>query len=89
MIRLAVVDGKFIKPVLVENQQHRYQVMVDYYCAMSFRHRTRYLENLSDVEPFSKDRATEIMDIMMSKIDTDPTAYALGNGIRRYLRLLE
>ena len=84
MLRLVTINGERITPRLVKPDPYDDpQSMLDMFCVLCFRHRRHYLVNISDVEPFDKKRAGQVMDTMLEKGLYDPKAYALGDVIRR------
>jgi hypothetical protein len=84
MVRLVTTDGK---PVLVAEVKKSEPILspgelLDQLCGKCFLERRHYLGSLSDTPPFNKERARQIMTIMMSKGLTDPRAFALGQALK-------
>ncbi len=55
--------------------------LLDILCQRSFAQRRQYISFLSDKPPFDKERAFQIMTIMINKGMSDPIAFALGQAL--------
>lgn len=79
MVRIVTVDGKPTYISVVENYEP--QKLMDSLCANCFKIRPQYIGSISKREPFDKERAEIIKDVMMTKGLCDPRAFALGQAL--------
>ena len=83
MVRLITVNGKSIPREIKKNDTDVDPVSIlNDLCRKCFLRRRHYINFISDVEPFNKERARQIMTIMIAKGITDPTSFALGQALK-------
>ncbi len=84
MLRVVTINGKPVPATEVKKPTPELppQELLDVLCNQCFQKRRQYISFLPDTPPFNKERAHQIMTIMIDKGMSDPIAFALGQALR-------